>query len=346
LRAPRLSPTQGGVTLELQSVHFPDGAAIWLEDAVSPVALTLVGCKFGAATIAAPRIAVVGPSSRLTVFSTTFDGAVNTAADSWTPFMTTGKGYGGAIMVDGPALTVSGSTFTGCKAEVGGAVAVRANTPTKVLIEGSTFVNCAAATTQRLYELQDFGEVGAGGAIFTSGFRKAVVAVNTCVFSGCSAKQLDLNAASSASGGAIAVARGDELSVAGSKFAFNKAERGGGAIFGSGTGTRVSITGSTFVNNQLKQGQGQQGLQEERGGTALRIEGTGEEAAVQGCTFLWGTEAWPVVYLRAMGAPIVTFDRCTWDGGVVAPTPPDEAADNNRPSAGLTLDYAQALVTR
>jgi hypothetical protein len=331
---------QGGLTLELQSVHFADGAAIWLEDAASAIALTLVGCKFGPATIATPRVAVIGPSSKLTVINTIFDGAVNTAADSWTT-SAAGKGYGGAIMVDGAALTVSGSTFTGCKAEVGGAIAVRANSPTTVLIEGSTFTGCAAATTKAAFSQAD---IGAGGAIHTAGFGKTTLTVKSSVFKGCTANQLDLTGVPpyGASGGAVAVAPGDDLFVTGSQFTLNKAEYRGGAIVAYGTGTRVSITGSTFKNNQLEVGL----TSSVDGGTALFFEDTAQ-VTVQDSSFLWGAEAYAVVAIVGdTTTPTATFDQCTWDGGVASPTPPVDPVFRSSRSASLESLATHTTITR
>jgi hypothetical protein len=338
--SPRPHTLQGGVTLELQSVHFITGAAIWLQDPGSAIALTLVGCKFSAATISAPRVAVVGPKSKLTVINTTFVGAVNTAADSWAT-SPTGKGYGGAIMVDGAALTVSGSTFKGCKAQAGGAIAARANSPTTVVIEGSTFTGCATATTNAAFSTSN---IGMGGAIFTAGFSKTKLSIKASAFDGCSANQLDLSAPYGASGGAIAVAPGDELSVTGSQFTLNKAELSGGAIATYGAGTRVSIMGSTFKNNQLEQGKTALVM----GGTAL-LFGDTEQATVQDCSFLWSTEAYPVAMVFALtSTAVTTFDRCTWDGGVVAPAPP---ADTSASVGGMGALYmyggmVQTTITR
>jgi hypothetical protein len=135
-----------------------------------------------------------------------------------------------------------------------------------------------------------------------AGFSKTMVTIKSSVVMGCSAKKAAPDTFG-ASGGAIAVASGDELSVADSQFTLNKAEFAGGAIAVNGADARANITGSTFMNNQLEIG-----LNDNvEGGTALHFYST-RQVTVQECSFLWGTEAYAVVDVFAVvSASTATF---------------------------------------
>jgi predicted outer membrane repeat protein len=292
--------TSGG-SLTLQGVRFQGFAAL-LSDQPS-FTLTLSGCKFDAATMGGPRVAVIGVGSKLNVVNTVFEGAENSKSNTYDPITTPnlGMGFGGAIMVDSAALTVAGSTFTSCKAEVGGAIAARANGDTSVLIESSTFTGCNA-TALTPAAIGPYREAG-GGAIFVSGFSSVSISVKSSTFTACNAM------AQPSSGGAIALVGTHTLAISGCEFTDNTAGTDGGAVNAQGANA-VAVSDSTFTNNEFFDPAGY-------AAGALSCQDA-TTVDVRTSSFLGAAQAIPAVSIAGKLRPsAATFDRCIWDGRVI-----------------------------
>jgi predicted outer membrane repeat protein len=144
------------------------------------------------------------------------------------------------VLVDSNSTaTISGCTFTGVSAPLGGAIAVRSSGgPATLDVADTTFESCAAKYqgTNRPVQAQ-------GGAIYLlggiNGGAPARATITRCTFRSGSAQH----------GGAVAVGGpGDSVDIVDSTFEQNEAAGQGGAIFGDAS-TSISIRGGSFSRN-------------------------------------------------------------------------------------------------
>lgn len=169
----------------------------------------------------------------------------------------TASGYGGAICSSGGSLIVERSTFTTNKADLGGAIAVLANsfaeTVQTSLFDGNTFSTNATSQGGAVYvEAISFeGHIASnvfqnnsadfGGAIDLNHSNNQTISDNT--FTSNSAQPLG-------DAGALLIEHSDPVTVTRNVFTSNTAQSYGGAVYSDTAGAAsVAINSNAFINN-------------------------------------------------------------------------------------------------